>query len=120
MVKFVDTVFGLPPLALLPDELIGRGLGESEFQQENVGPEDALTPGISDLLDAFSPSRLSGKRDPLPPSYVTIPQAYITALPESWNPRGCAVLGITTTDRALGIANPIPSDFNPRPKTNPN
>jgi len=120
VVKFVDTVFGLPPLALLPDELTGRKLGESEFQQENVGPEDALTPGISDLVDAFSPARLSGKREPLPPSYVTIPQAYITTLPESWNPRGCAVLGITTTDRALGITNPIPSDFNPRPKTNPN
>jgi hypothetical protein len=33
---------------------------------------------------------------------------------------GCSTLGITTTDRALGIVNPIPSDFNPRPYTDPN
>ena len=32
---------------------------------------------------------------------------------------GCKSLGIVPVDVALGIANPIPSDFNPRPKTNP-
>jgi phospholipase C len=85
-----------------------------------VGPEDAITPGISDLTDAFSPSRLSGKAGPLMPSYVTIPDALITTLPGSWIVGGCKYLGITTTDRAQGITNPIPSDFNPRPKTNPN
>jgi phospholipase C len=120
VVKFVDAVFHLPPLALLPDEMNGRQLGQREFGQENLGPEDAITPGISDLLDAFSPSRLSGRAEPLPPSYVTIPDALITTLPGSWNVGGCKYLGITTTDRALGVANPIPSDFNPRPKTNPN
>jgi len=120
VVKFVDAVFNLPPLAILPDEMTGRELAEREFQQENVGPEDAITPGISDLLHAFSPSRLMGKAAPLPASYVTVPDALITTLPETWNPRGCSVLGITTTDRQQGITNPIPSDFNPRPKTNPN
>jgi len=120
IVKFVDTVFNLPPLALLPDELSARKLGEKEFGQKNLGPEDAITSGISDLVDAFSPARLSGKADPLPPSYVTVPEVMITTLPAAWGFGGCAFLGITTTDRQQGITNPIPSDFNPRPKTNQN
>ena len=45
---------------------------EQEFGQKDLGPEDALTPGITDLLDAFSPARLIGKADPLPPYYVTV------------------------------------------------
>jgi len=117
VVKFVDTVFNLPPLALLPDEFTGRVLGFFEFGQFDLGPEDALTPGISDLTEAFSPSRLLGFAPPLPASYVTVPESEITTLPQGG---GCVSLGITTTDRALGIANPIPADFNPRPKTNPN
>ncbi len=120
VVKFIDTVFNLPPLALLPDELEGRKLGEQEFGQKDIGPEDALTPGITDLLDAFSPSRLTGKMDPLPPYYVTVSEALIQTLPTSWGFGGCKYLGITTTDRQLGITNVIPGDFNPRPKTNKN
>ena len=120
VVKFIDTVFNLPPLALLPDELEGRKLGEQQFGQKDVGPEDALTPGITDLLEAFSPSRLMGKADPLPSYYVTVSEALIQTLPQAWGFGGCKYLGITTIDRQLGIANPIPSDFNPRPKTNKN
>jgi len=117
VVKFIDRVFNLPPLALLPDEFYGRVLGWFEFGQWDLGPEDALTPGVSDLTEAFSPSRLLGFAPPLPASYVTVPESQITTLPQGG---GCTSLGITTTDRALGIANPIPADFNPRPKTNPN
>ncbi len=120
VVKFVDTVFGLPPLALLPDELYGRFLGEKEFGQLDLGPEDTLTPGITDLTGAFSAARLIGIAPPLPASYATVPSSLITTLPTSWTTGGCKYLGITTTDRALGVPNPIPSDFNPRPKTNPN
>jgi len=120
VVKFIDAVFNLPPLALLPEELEGRKLGEQQFGQKDIGPEDALTPGITDLLDAFSPSRLSGKADPLPPYYVTVSEALIQTLPQAWGFGGCKYLGITTTDRQLGITNVVPSDFNPRPKTNKN
>ena len=119
MVKFVDVLFNLPPLALLPDELGARKLGEVEFGQKDLGPEDALTEGITDLLDGFSPSRLKGEREPLPASYVTIPDSLITTLPESSH-YGCSDLGITTTDRKKGITNVVPSDFNPRPSTNAN
>jgi len=95
-------------------------MAQTEFDQENVGPEDAITPGISNLLDAFSSSRLSGKADPLPSYYVTVPKALVTTLPGAWGFGGCRYLGITPTDRQQGITNVIPGDFNPRPKTNPN
>lgn len=119
VVKFIDRVFNLPPLALLPDEFDGRVKGFFQFGQLNLGPEDALTPGISNLTDAFSPSRLLGRAAPLPPSYARVPQSL--TLPQAWaSGGGCSYLGITTTDRQHKITNVIPSDFNPRPKTNPN
>ncbi len=118
VVKFVDTVFGLPPLATLPDELLGRYLGLEVLGQEDLGPQDAITPGVSDLLDAFSVSRLMGLADPLTPDYVQVAPSVITKLPQVTG-LGCADLGILTTDRQLGINNAIPADFNPRPKTNP-
>ncbi len=118
VVKFVDTVFGLPPLATLPDELLGRYLGLAEFGQEDLGPQDAITAGISDLTDAFSTSRLMGLATPLSPDYAIVASSYVTKIPQTTG-LGCADLGILTTDRQLGITNNIPADFNPRPKTNP-
>ena len=118
VVKFVDTVFGLPPLATLPDELLGRYLGLAEFGQEDLGPQDAITPGVSDLLDAFSTSRLMGQATPLTPDYVKVDPSYVTRIPQVTG-LGCSNLGIIPTDRQLGIPNNIPADFNPRPKTNP-
>jgi phospholipase C len=119
VVKFIDELFNLPPLALLPDELAARKLGEEEFGQWELGPQDAITRDVTDLLDAFSLSRLTGKAPPLPPSYVTIPESLILNLPQSTG-YGCKDLGIITTDRQQGITNHIPSDFNPRPFTDPN
>jgi phospholipase C len=118
VVKFVDTVFGLPPLATLPDELLGRYLGLALLGQEDLGPQDAITPGISDLTDAFSVSRLKGLSVPLAPDYAIVAPSYVTRIPQVTG-LGCSDLGILTTDRQLGIPNNIPADFNPRPKTNP-
>jgi len=118
VVKFIDTVFHRTPLALLPDEQRGRALGEKEFGQSELGPQDALTPGVTDLTDAFSPSRLLGKSAPLPPAYVEIPDSLVRRLPAETG-YGCSALGIVTTDRQRKIVNAIPRDFNPRPLTNP-
>ncbi len=118
VVKLADTVFGLPPLALLPDEERGRQLGEKEFGQKNLGPEDAVTPGVTNLTEAFSPARLLGTAPPLPASYAEIPQSLILHLPEETG-YGCKALGIETTDRRLKIVNDVPRDFNPRPHTDP-
>ena len=118
VVKFVDTVFGLPPLATLPDELLGRYLGLALLGQEDLGPQDALTPGVSNLTDAFSVSRLMGLSVPLAPDYAIVAPSYVTRIPQVTG-LGCSDLGILTTDRQLGLPNNIPADFNPRPKTNP-
>jgi len=118
VVKLVDTVFGLPPLALLPDEERGRRLGEKRFGQKELGPQDAITPGVTNLTEAFSPSRLLGTSPPLPASYVEIPPSLILHLPEETG-YGCKALGIVTTDRQLKVVNTIPGDFNPRPSTDP-
>jgi phospholipase C len=118
VVKFVDTVFGLPPLALLPDEERARHLGEKEFGEKEIGPQDAITPGVTDLTDAFSPARLVGRSAPLTPNYVEIPERLVLHLPEETG-YGCKALGITTTDRQHNVRNTVPSDFNPRPITDP-
>ena len=118
VVKFIDTVFTLPPLALLPNEYLARLMGEQKLGQADLGPEDALTSGVTDLLEAFSPSRLEGKMVPLPPSYATISDSLILKLPQQTG-YGCKDLGIVTTDRQQHIKNEIPSDFNPRPLTVP-
>ena len=102
----------------LPDEFAARQIGEEEFGQKDLGPQDAITEGITDLLGAFSPLRLTGVADPLPPYYLEVPEYYVRNLPQKTG-YGCADLGIIITDRAKGIVNQIPTDFNPRPDTNP-
>jgi phospholipase C len=118
VIKLVDRLFDLPPLAGLPDELQARLEGEHLFHQSNLGPGDDLTPGVGDLLSAFDPARLAGQSPALPPSYAAIDDQVITTLPHYAN-QGCHAIGIVPQDIALGIANPIPGDFNPRPSTNP-
>ena len=116
--KFVDTLFGLTPMALLPDEIMGRIQGAAKLGQSDLGPEDALTPGISDFVSAFSPSRLLGRGAPLPPEYVTVPEDLVLKLPAQTG-YGCKSLGIVPVDTAEGVVNQIPADFNPLPKTVP-
>ncbi|CAG4906201.1 unnamed protein product [Acidocella sp. C78] len=118
VVKFVDKVFGLTPLARLPDEMKGRRLGQKEFGEANIGPADAITPDTSDLMTAFDPARLEGQARALPPSYAIIPDHDLTTLPQ-FGGNGCKVDGIVPTNITKGIRNKIPADFNPLPKTNP-
>ncbi|HKF51093.1 MAG TPA: alkaline phosphatase family protein [Candidatus Acidoferrales bacterium] len=118
VVKFADLLFNRTPLALLPDERRARALGEKEFHQKNLGPEDALTPNVTDLIDAFSVERLLGKTPPLSSDYAEIPESLVLHLPAETN-YGCAALKIVPVDRARHISNAIPSDFNPRPLTDP-
>ena len=118
VVKFVDRVFDLPPLATLPDELEGRKLGELHFHLHGLGPEDALTPDVTDLLGAFDDARLAGRAAPLPASYAEVPQAWTEQLPGALG-LDCKALGIVPVDRQLGIQTTLPPQFNPRPKTTP-
>jgi phospholipase C len=117
-VKMVDAIFGLQPLAALPNERRARTLGFNEFGQLDLGPFDGLTQGVSDLVSAFDPDRLAGRRPPLSPGYASIPERLIKSLP-AVSGYGCNTLGITPTDIAQGIQDNPPTDFNPRPGTDP-
>ncbi len=121
VVKFADAVFGLTPLAKLPDEEAGRVLGKQKFGQSNWGPDDALTRGVSDLVCAFDPARLAGRVALLPASYAIIPDNIVDALPQNGTNSvyGLKQLGIVPVDIAKNITNMVPADFNPRPTTDP-
>jgi len=116
IIKFVDELFNLIPLADLPDEMRARQIGMDKFGQPSLGPDDDMVPGVGDMTSAFDTLRLEGKRAPLSADYATIPAEEITSFPHEGG-AGCKRLEIQPTDS--GIANPVPVDFNPRPDTTP-
>ena len=116
IIKTVDELFGLIPLADLPDETRARQIGADKFNQPNLGPADDKVPNVGDMLSAFDTLRLQGKRSLLSADYAKIPQAEIDAFPH-YRGNGCRQLQITPTDS--NIPNPLPTDFNPRPDTTP-
>ena len=119
VIRFIDQLYNLIPLANLPDELKGRFLGALQFGQAFIGPADAKYYGMGDLSNAFDNDRLIGNRPPLPASYAKIHPKIVASLPH-YGGQGCAALGITPTDYVDGkLIDPPPADFNPRPGTNP-
>ena len=119
VIKFIDEIFNLTPLANLPDEMKGRKLGQQEFNQANLGPADGAGSPAGDLFSAFDNGRLSGQTAPLPASYATIPTAIVQSLPH-YGANGCTALNIIPTDYDGGkLMDPAPADFNPRPGTTP-
>jgi phospholipase C len=118
VIKFVDAVFHLPPLATLPDEQKGRAMGLKNLHQKYMGPFDAETPDVTNLFSAFDPARLDGRAKPLPARYAMVPTSWTTELPAQTG-ADCKAIGVVPTDIQLHLPNPIPVDFNPRPKTNP-
>jgi phospholipase C len=137
VIRFIDEVFNLTPLANLPDEAaaISAGASNPAFNgpngaQANLGPADALA-GMGDLLEAFDNDRLTGAAAPLPASYAMIPAAQVHSLPHyvSTTPNGapqygCQFLGISPADYPGGYIlggemDPPPADFNPRPTESP-
>jgi phospholipase C len=97
--KFVETLFGIPALASLPDE-------KPYLPQ---GPRDE-NPALTDLLGGFDPQRLAGTKAPIPASLAEIPDAIV----ESFPPRmSCRSLGITPIVPPGGMASPPPG-FGPR------
>jgi phospholipase C len=117
IIKFINLIFKLPALADLPDEKQALAQGKEIYNQDNLGPEDDPNNSVGDLTSAFSISRLRA-HDVLPPSYILIPDADITKLPQ-WGENPLKThLHITPTD--TGRSNNIPADFNPRPSSQPN
>ncbi|MGB8260621.1 MAG: alkaline phosphatase family protein [Terracidiphilus sp.] len=119
VIKFIDALFGLTPLAQLPDEAAARAKGYTEFGQRWLGPSDNPNLPIGSLFTGFDNGRLAGTVPPLPASYAVIPQSSVTSLPHFSN-QGCRILQITPTDYVNGqLIDPAPADFNPRPGSNP-
>lgn len=116
VVKFVDTLFGLTPLAQLPDELAARSVGQTRYGMSNLGPSDALTPYVGALLGAFDWSRLDGRRAPVSASEAIVPPADFAPVVQTG--LGCAYAGVTPVRPPAGLGQ-MPSDFNPRPSTDP-
>jgi phospholipase C len=116
IIKFVDELFGLVPLADLPDEERARQIGAEKFGQANLGPADDKVPDVGDMMSGFDTLRLEGKRAPLSAEYATIPPAEVASFPHAGG-AGCKQLEITPTDWKL--PNPVPWDFNPRPDATP-
>ncbi len=119
IIKFIDELFHLTPLADLPDEANARALGQTLYGQPYLGPADDNTPGVGDLFSAFDDLRLIGFLPPLPPDFAKIPRTAVVTLPH-YGAQGCRALHITPTDIVDGVViDPAPADFNPRPGTNP-
>jgi phospholipase C len=119
VIKFVDELHGLTPLADLPDEANARRLGQTQFGQSNLGPADDKVPEIGDLFSAFDNGRLLGRDPPVPPDYAEIPRQAVISLPH-YGGNGCSTLHIVPTDYVGGrLLDPPPTDFNPRPGTTP-
>jgi len=123
VIRLVNSLFGLAPLANLPDEASARlaGARDAQFQtgpagfiQAYLSPHDAPGMPTGALLSAFDPGRLIGYRAPLPASYAIIPGGTIATLPH-YGGQGCTALNLQTEDRVQGLPNTIPSDFFARP-----
>jgi phospholipase C len=92
--RLVETIFGLPALASLPDE--------SRYMPE--GPRDT-NPDLSDLTGGFDPERLSGVKQPIPASAAIIDD--VSVPPKA----SCATIGITPV--AVPGASKPPEGFAP-------
>ncbi len=119
VIKFINELFGLTPLASLPDEVKGRMLGKQEFGQDALEPADGADSKAGDLFSAFDNSRLTGELQTLPASYAEIPASIVHTLPH-YGGNGCTALNVIPTDYATGkLIDPAPADFNPRPSVTP-
>ncbi len=119
IIKLINAIFSLTPLADLPDETRGFVAGKALTGQDYMGPADDKTPGIGDMLAAFDNARLTGKVPPLPASYAEILPDAAPSLPH-YPLGGCYTLNIVPTDYQGGtLIDPAPADFNPRPSLTP-
>jgi phospholipase C len=101
VLKFAETLFGLPSLASLPDEQ----------PYMPAGPRDS-NPAVTDLLAGFDPARLSGERPPIGAAAAEIPDAVVNTMPAAMN---CATLGIKPVALPNAPSAP-PPNFAPRPR----
>ncbi len=134
VMKFINELYGLVPLANLPDEAHARQLGMQRLGQANLGPSDDPTNALGDLTEAFDYTRLQSN-SPISPAVPTFSAAQINTLPHlatpGYSPNGytngaCAAIGVLPNDfptmaayQAGTPSDPYPLDVNPRPTQSP-
>jgi phospholipase C len=127
VIETIEDVFGLQPLASLPDEKAALEAGDSPafnqfgpagFHQKYLGPRDINSPITDSLLSAFDPARLSGAAPILPGAYAAIPDDVVETLPH-YGGHGCQAIGMTPEDVLQGITTTVPPGFNSMPSTLP-
>jgi phospholipase C len=135
VIKFINELEGLVPLAELPNERNARVLGEVNLGQENLGPSDDPGNDVGDLTEAFDVGRLLGVKPPIPATAAAFLPAQISTLPHLATPNyslngytngACEAIGILPTDfqSAADYKNgkpidPYPANVNPRPTASP-
>jgi phospholipase C len=135
VIKFINELKGLVPLARLPDEWRGRRLGKVNLGQDNLGPSDDPENAVGDLTEAFDYDRLKSEKAPIPASAATFTPAAINKLPHlataNYSPNGytngaCEAIGVLPTDFQSWAdykngkpIDPYPVDVNPRPTQSP-
>ncbi|MGO9016003.1 MAG: alkaline phosphatase family protein [Dissulfurispiraceae bacterium] len=128
IIQTINTIFGLPPLASLPNEELALHLGNSTmfnqfapagstFTQQYLGPRDINSTITDSLLSGFDQNRLQGITPPLSSSLASLPASVVSTFPH-YGGTGCQAIGITpvlppgqTQDFAP------PAGFNPLPST---
>ena len=134
LIKFIDELYNLVPLANLPDEAHGRQLGQANLGQANLGPSDDPNNALGDLTEAFDYSRMQSNT-PIAPSVAAFSTAQINTLPHlavsgfsanGYTNGACSVVGVLPTDftspaayQAGTPSDPYPVDVNPRPTQSP-
>ncbi|WP_428534009.1 alkaline phosphatase family protein [Rhodopila sp.] len=135
VIKFINELFGLVPLATLPDEVRGKALGAETLGQPNLGPSDDPANDLGDLTEAFDYQILSGQKPPLSASLAAFSSDQISTLPHlataNYSPNGytngaCSAIGMLPTDFPTPEAyqngqpiDPYPVSVNPRPTQSP-
>jgi phospholipase C len=99
VLKLVESLFGLPALASLPDE--------KPYLPE--GPRDGNA-ALTDLTGAFDPERIDGTKPPISAAAAEIPDDVVNAMPPAMN---CRSLGITPVTLPNAPSTPPPG-FAPR------
>ena len=135
IIKFINELKGLVPLARLPDERRGRALGKVNLGQDNLGPSDDPENDVGDLTEAFDYERLRGEKPPIPAWEATFTPEEVKTLPHlakaNYSTNGytngaCEAIGILPTDfqsyadyKDGKPIDPYPADVNPRPTQSP-
>ena len=134
LIKFIDKLYGLVPLASLPDEQRGRAMGEAKLHQASLGPADDPANDVGDMTEAFDYNRLLTNH-PVEPSLATFTPSQLSTLPHlatanysvnGYTNGACQAVGILPTDFTSFTAyqqgqptDPYPHDVNPRPTQSP-